>query len=222
MVSIIEEHSETEANGKPEIDDRIFEFDAPQIKDFTNKEYQAQKKQIEKILETHGNPGVPQDPSKHQKPKLTKLNKPAPRKTFFSELFKNKTAKQNNKQPESNTPITGIPYEETDQNEQTDQTDQSVDDKWFEQREQQMDGYNEMAVHNVFPSTINNNPLITKDLFASDEERDILPQLKVIATPPIKKHKNQKGLDSAEFDPKEIEELSKSLAPLYYSQAMDK
>ncbi|KAI5190682.1 hypothetical protein NEMIN01_1147 [Nematocida minor] len=188
-------------------DDEVFEFDAPMIRDFTKKEYQSQKKQIEVLLKTHGNPGVPQDPSKIVKEKKKKVERAAPRKTFFSELFREtEKEKEENKNTKTGQELV---------NAEEDVFNQSVDDRWFEKKEKETESFQDMSVKSI--AGIEKTPMFTQDLFASEEERDILPQLKVIATPPIKKQ-TKRGIGSAEFNPKEIEELSKSLAPLYYNE----
>lgn len=181
----------------------LFEFDAPRIKDFTKKEYQSQKKRIEKLLETHGNPGVPQDRSKTPKEKKIKIEKPAPRKTFFSELFKETKQKE-------------VHQVEKDPKEREDPFEQSVDDGWFKQKEKETEEFENLSVKTMCPSSISDNPIFTKDLFVSEEEKEILPQLKVIATPPIKKMK--RNIHSVEFALHEIQELSKSFEPLCFSE----
>lgn len=212
MASVIE-HTEKET--EKETDDEVFEFDAPKIKDFTNKEYQTQKRRIERLLGTHGNPGIPQDPSKTpNKPTKKQIKAPAPRKTFFSELFKEAGTKSSTDKSTNKSSTSSI-KSSTDS---TDIFDQSVDDRWFEKKEKEMEIFNDISVKSILSSTIKKDPYLTKDLFLSDDEAEILPQLKVIATPPIHINRNKKGLNSAEFDPKEIEELSKSLSPLYYTQ----
>ncbi|KAI5131451.1 hypothetical protein NEPAR08_2461 [Nematocida parisii] len=173
--------------------DALFEFDAPQMKNFMKKEYQTQKRVIENLLETRGNPGVPQDPSKEVKKKSVKVLKPAPRKTFFSEIFK-KTSTVH--KPEI---ITDIPVPEEDFNE-------SVDDGWFKKKENELEVFSDISVKGVH---IQESNVLTTDLFMSDEEVDILPQLKVMATPPIKKMKRD-VLHSAEFSHEDIEELTRS------------
>lgn len=253
----------------PETDNDLFEFDAPKIKDFSNKEYQTQKKQIEKLLETHGNPGVPQDPSKEKKKKQKRIEPAAPRKTFFSEIFKgvekeqkgqiktdernsqkkiNKAGRLNrlngqrmedgpNGQNSQSSPSEQnsnnnqfIPPNQTNSNKNDQDAplntspvltsppsphilDQSVDEEWFRKKEMEIKGYEGMSVKSIVSSNILSK---TKDLFLSEEEVDILPQLKVIATPPIKERKER--IKSAEFNKIEIEELTKSISPLYYNE----
>ncbi|OAG30985.1 hypothetical protein NEIG_00582 [Nematocida sp. ERTm5] len=173
--------------------DDLFEFDAPQMKDFMKKEYQTQKRVIEELLETRGNPGVPQDPSKEIKKKPVQVLKPAPRKTFFSEIFK-KTSTVH--KPEI---ITSIHKPEEDFNE-------SVDDGWFKKKENEIEVFSNISVKGVHTQE---NDILTTELFMSDEEVDILPQLKVMATPPIKRMKRE-VIHSAEFSHEDIEELTKT------------
>ncbi|KAI5161760.1 hypothetical protein NEAUS03_1746 [Nematocida ausubeli] len=196
----------SERDAYPEENNDMFEFDAPQIKDFTKKEYQTQKKRIEMLLEIHGNPGVPQDPSKEAKKKtIKKVPAAAPRKTFFSEIFKGEAvhAKENKKVEGS------VPPEQPEN-----PFDQSVDDEWFRKKEEEILQFQDMSVRGILRPDSEAANLLTRDLFGSDDEKDILPQLRVIATPPIKKTKQE--MHSAEFNKEDIEELSRSFKSSLY------
>ncbi|KAH9387160.1 uncharacterized protein NEMAJ01_2056 [Nematocida major] len=183
-------------------EEELFEFDAPRIKDFTKKEYQHQKVRIEKLLKEHGNPGVPQDPSKAQLEKKIKVPAPAPRKTFFSEMFRGSAQKA---APE---PF-ARPSPESEFFEGAEISNQSVDDGWFQKKELEIEEFQNMSVNTIAPSKTSQN-ILSRDLFLSDDEAEILPHLKVIATPPIKRMKVE--IHSPEFGPHDIQELSKSLS----------
>lgn len=166
-----------------------FDFDAPKIRDFSKKKYQKQKLQIEQLLKDHGNPGHPLDPSKSKKEKALKIPSPAPRRTIFSSPMK-KSAHL--KDHQGHTPM-GIP---------SDLQNLSIDDRWFENKEQEQRDLLEDTAEILRPERKKLSPAI----FLSDEEKEILPHLRFMSTPPIKRV--SPTIPSIEFDPLEIQELS--------------
>ncbi|KAI5189279.1 hypothetical protein NECID01_0474 [Nematocida sp. AWRm77] len=184
---------ETGRTGRKE--SKRFDFDAPKIKDFTSKEYQKQKRAIEKILREFGSPGEAHDPSKTKREKAVQigLGLTAIRKCAVS-------------QDGSASKARGAGADEAGM--------QSIDEQWFEMKEKE--GVQEESVYTEISTTMPGTPtkkLISADLFDSGEEKDvlILPQLKVIATPPIKKTRTRSPAvsTSTEFTYTDIQELSK-------------
>ena len=173
---------------------RPFDFDAPRIKDFTKKEYQQQKRAIEKILQEFGNPGEPQDPAKSQPAKRVVIGAAAPRKTFFSQFSEPSRAKPA-------APLAVLPPGDELAN-------QSIDEQWFARKEK-AGPETEESYRGDEPTP--GTPLLSPALFDSDEEPDILPHLKIIATPPISRVRRTSASSSisAEFNETDIQELSK-------------
>ncbi|KAI5180541.1 hypothetical protein NEOKW01_0845 [Nematocida sp. AWRm80] len=180
-----------------------FDFDAPRTRDFTKEEYQKQKRIIEKLLREHGHPGEPQDPMKHQKKKLMHIEEAAPRKTFFSNYFKD-TAIHQNKDPVKN------PKEVSNS---TVNPDESVNDHWFEEQKESLSQRSEDLLENkdTIPEEqeyIHKQTILTDTLFESEEETNILPHLKIMSTPPIKTTNSLPGVEF-KLNPSEIQELNR-------------
>ncbi|KAI5187477.1 hypothetical protein NEHOM01_2207 [Nematocida homosporus] len=177
----------------------LFDFDAPKIKDFSKARYQKQKRMIEKVLKEHGKPGQALGPSMTKRDKLIKIEPAAPRVTCFSEVFKSKTKSE----------ITvSKPLSLCDLS-----ANQSVDDRWFERREKEIESGKDIekemgrALNQPMEVVIPKSK-ICSSLFESEEEEELLPRLKIISTPPIKR--SNRTFTSAEFDPSEIKDLSRS------------
>ncbi|KAI5172854.1 hypothetical protein NEFER03_1870 [Nematocida sp. LUAm3] len=162
-----------------------FDFDAPKRRDFSKKKYQKQKHQIEQLLRDHGSPGQAMEPSKGKKHKILKILPPAPRRTIFSSPMK-----KNVRMEEVATYLPSDTY------------NMSIDDRWFENKEQEqrelLDDTEELFTEK--------KKKIPSGIFLSDEEKEILPHLRFVATPPIKRV--SPTIPSISFDPLDIKELS--------------
>lgn len=194
--------------------DPLFDFDAPRIKDFSGRAYQKKRREIEKLLQEHRNPGSPRDPSKEKKKTLPpRIEKAAPRRTFFSEYFPGQGKKREGKDRlDAGRPEHPVPT--------TDPRNLSVDDFWFEQQEQKKKACSASFSEEELRHYLND------DLFGSDEKKplvgdrplfrplpvvaeEILPKLRVIGTPPIRRTRTS-TVDFS-FSPNDIQELTQSM-----------